>query len=194
MSVLAFNVGVGGWVEFAHDAVSPEEFLVQFDESPSGRLEVVAIHLPTRARNPSDVLRAVPVAAIEALANSPVYIDEFRRAIMIDSQAARDATTGWLKAVVPLAGARAETHERLRRAFARSRSSLKLKVPETRKKPDEFYLRVAQTYSSLATVSQRPAAELAEANDVPATTVHRWLKEARRRGLLAPGQRRSGGE
>ena len=31
--------------------------------------------------------------------------------------------------------------------------------------------------------------ELAEINGVPPTTVHRWIKEARRRGLLGPGRR-----
>ena len=35
----------------------------------------------------------------------------------------------------------------------------------------------------------RPAVELATANDVPVSTVHAWIKEARRRGLEPYGQR-----
>ena len=42
----------------------------------------------------------------------------------------------------------------------------------------------ADAYLAQATISNRPAQELAEANDVPTSTAHRWLKEARARGLL----------
>jgi hypothetical protein len=48
---------------------------------------------------------------------------------------------------------------------------------------------VASVYSALAASSNRPAVELAESNDVPLTTAHRWMKEARRRGFLPPGQK-----
>jgi transposase-like protein len=34
----------------------------------------------------------------------------------------------------------------------------------------------------------RPVAELAGANEVPVATAQRWVKEARRGGLLAPGR------
>jgi hypothetical protein len=37
------------------------------------------------------------------------------------------------------------------------------------------------------TTSPRPVADLATANEVPVSTAQRWVKEARRRGLLAPG-------
>jgi hypothetical protein len=54
--------------------------------------------------------------------------------------------------------------------------------------PDAFYDAVASTYRHLAMSTPRPVAELAAANDVPVTTAQRWVKEARRRGLLAPGR------
>jgi hypothetical protein len=54
--------------------------------------------------------------------------------------------------------------------------------------PDAFYRAVAGAYRHLAAVTPRPVAELAGANDVPVTTAQRWVKEARRRGLLAPGR------
>ncbi len=56
-------------------------------------------------------------------------------------------------------------------------------------KPDSFYERVADLFSYLAGMSDRPATDLAEANGVPVTTVHGWVKEARRRGLLVGGER-----
>lgn len=54
--------------------------------------------------------------------------------------------------------------------------------------PHEFYEAVAGAYQALASRSPRPVLELANANDVPVTTAHRWVKEARQRGLLAPGR------
>lgn len=58
----------------------------------------------------------------------------------------------------------------------------------TRDRPDEFYATVASTYRHLVTSTARPVAELADANEVPRTTAHRWVKEARRRGMLPPGR------
>jgi hypothetical protein len=60
-----------------------------------------------------------------------------------------------------------------------------VKDPGTRRKPDKFYAHVAEVYLAQASISDRPAKDLAEANDgLPVSTVHRWLKEARNRGLL----------
>ena len=53
--------------------------------------------------------------------------------------------------------------------------------------PDAFYDAVATIYRHLAATSSRPVGDLAEANGVPLTTAQRWVKEARRRGLLLPG-------
>ena len=55
-------------------------------------------------------------------------------------------------------------------------------------RPDGFYEAVASTYRHLVSASARPVADLADANDVPRTTAHRWVKEARRRDLLPPGR------
>lgn len=60
---------------------------------------------------------------------------------------------------------------------------LKLELPEGRRKPDEFLAKVIQLFDGLRAISNRPASDIAEANDVPVTTVHGWVKEARRRGL-----------
>jgi hypothetical protein len=61
---------------------------------------------------------------------------------------------------------------------------LQLEVPEGYRKPDEFYRKVGELFLALATVSSRPAQELAEANGVKPTTVHRWIREAKARGVL----------
>jgi hypothetical protein len=68
-------------------------------------------------------------------------------------------------------------------------------VPNDLKKPDAFYALVAELYTALAdSGSRRPAQEIADANkSVEVTTVHRWIKEARRRGLLGSGRKGKAG-
>jgi hypothetical protein len=56
-------------------------------------------------------------------------------------------------------------------------------------KGDEFYRRVGEIYAKAALASPRPAADLAEAWDVPLSTVHRWVRVARRRGHLPPTEK-----
>jgi hypothetical protein len=58
---------------------------------------------------------------------------------------------------------------------------------------DDFYAEVAVAYRHLAATTHRPVAHLADANDVPVTTAQRWVKEARRRSLLAPGRQGKAG-
>src|SRR5690606_11112764 len=53
--------------------------------------------------------------------------------------------------------------------------------------PDEFYRQVAEAYGIAAAESQRPAMLLASEAGVPVTTIHRWVREARLRGLLPRG-------
>jgi hypothetical protein len=64
----------------------------------------------------------------------------------------------------------------------------RLRTNAVRGYPDAFYDAIASSYRYLAATSPRPVAELAEANGVPVTTAQRWVKEARRRRLLAPGR------
>ncbi len=70
------------------------------------------------------------------------------------------------------------------------RPNLRIKVPEGRaRRPDNFYALVADRYLWLKAHGYAPAPELAKANGVPLTTVHRWVKEARSRGQLPPPAR-----
>lgn len=58
------------------------------------------------------------------------------------------------------------------------------------KRPDEWYGLLGTIYQQLLVQGeQRPAAAIARANDVPLRRVHRWITEARRRGLMAPARR-----
>ena len=70
----------------------------------------------------------------------------------------------------------------------RARIAAPLRSNAVRGYPDAFYEAVASAYRQLVATSSRPVGDLAAANGVPVTTAQRWVKEARRRGLLAPGR------
>jgi hypothetical protein len=123
----------------------------------------------------SDQLRAVPVTSMLTAANG-----RFRRDILAMFAAHGDETAAALLEGAPKA----------EEAPARTRAPvMRFRMIPAGRKPDRFYESVATAYEYLVTEkgSRRPALELAERNDVPVTTVHRWITEARRRGLLGPG-------
>jgi hypothetical protein len=62
-------------------------------------------------------------------------------------------------------------------------------APASGAKPDEFYRRIGEIYGKAALASPRPAAEMAEAWDVPLSSVHRWVRVARARGYLPPTEK-----
>lgn len=65
--------------------------------------------------------------------------------------------------------------------------NLVLDIPTTYQKPTHFYEQVARAFEAASQVSPHPAVDIAKANgDLPTTTVHRWVREARRRKVMAP--------
>lgn len=81
-----------------------------------------------------------------------------------------------------LADAIAASHELPTFSLA---TPLKVEVPTTRAYPDDFYRDVARVFFSALAGSPDPARSIAEANGVETTRVHRWIKEARRRQIIA---------
>lgn len=59
--------------------------------------------------------------------------------------------------------------------------------------PEEFYPLVARAYFEYAPKTRAPAKEIATEAGVPVTTVHRWIREARRRGFLPPARKGKAG-
>jgi hypothetical protein len=158
---------------------------IRFRERPDGRLVVSEMYLRADGGITSEQLRALPVARAEAAANSPAAKED----VLLASAIMTDAVE------VPVLSRRGAGSDSSPIAFADISTGvaaprLKLRASRGRaRRADEFYRAVADAYSWLATQSKRPAAELAERNGVPVTTVHRWVKEARRRGFLGPGRR-----
>lgn len=79
-------------------------------------------------------------------------------------------------------------------AFAASKPpDLRLEVPPRRHRGDDFFQDVARLYKLLVAYGNpAPAAALAEANGVESTTtVHGWVREARKRGFIEPARKGS---
>lgn len=130
--------------------------------------------------------RAVAVhVRVAAREDGRLHLDGLRLDGPVSAEALRAVPVGRIEAA-----ANAELHPGDQdgpRRRPRARIAASLRSNAVRGYPDAFYQAVASTYRHLSASSSRPVAELAAANDVPVSTAQRWVKEARRRGLLAPG-------
>ncbi|MEV4170245.1 hypothetical protein [Nonomuraea sp. NPDC049709] len=160
------------WYEWRQEPPLSGTVLVQVAVAAGGRLVLTGLRIdgaPT-----AGLLRSIPVGRIEVAANAqltavddvitPVTVSRLRQTELPSLDGA-----GW-------------------EMTAPDRAVPRPAPVRKRGRPDDFYREIADTYHELAQVSARPAAELAELRDVPITTAHRWVKEARRRGFLPPGR------
>lgn len=149
--------------------------LLRFHRAADGRWEVEEVYLPP---DPGVPLRSehllVPLARLEALINSPGYRDR----LLASFQGPKLSMEG---AMLLLAGLPAQVRER-------EQQMERLDIPTARRYPDSFYEQLAELYGAWAAEGRRPAAAIAEANGIPVSQVHGWIKEARRRGVLSPGR------
>lgn len=174
------TIGPGGWArcnvpDVGDDASVDLRVLVQVDDRRRFYFSrvVVADDHGVSART----MRDLPLGRMQSALSNPRMADRLVELLMAP----------------PAAGGPDGAPEHIGDFGSRSRRKRSagpavLKVPEGRRKPDSFYQDVAVAYVELSGRSKQPAADLAEANGVPVTTVHRWVKEARRRGLMAPGR------
>ena len=143
----------------------------------NGRWEVAELFVPSDDRPlSSDDLRRIPIGRIQAMCNDPAISDQL------------SAKAG--KAAIGLEVAARRTERDVDRfnaseAGASRAPSAIVEVPSTRPYPDEFYAAVAASYSAHARFG-RPSAQIAADSGVPVSTVHRWIRQCRARGLLTP--------
>lgn len=123
----------------------------------------------------SGLLRDIPFRRIEAAVNQPMHRPALTELCPTDVMPVHPPE---MEHVTPLWAYTPPAPQRSQRP------RLRLTVPEGYRKPDSFYAAVAERFLWLATMSNAPAQELAAANDVPLTTVHRWVREAKARDLL----------
>jgi hypothetical protein len=170
--------GGGGWA--THHTDTGPLVQLRFAERPDGRIGIAEVHVVGAEHVDGTDLRSIPLGRIEATVNRPGADRSVREHVH------RSGPT-----YVPSAFAPTELADVFDTKAVERRPSLRLKIPSSTRKPDNFYARVAELYTWLAGPggSRRPAVDIADANGTPVTTVHRWVKEARARGLLVGGER-----
>lgn len=184
--VLAFGPA-GGWAFVNLPSDPPPDVWVRFAEGPppGHRLQIVELHIDTSTFGSvsGPFLRSFPIQRLESAANRPKYYDAVRLLVWRQEVPVLNlAELAPVKTSIVPASAPRSLRKQLRA------------LPDGQKKrSDNFYREVAELHAELtARGSRRPAVDIASVNGVPPTTVHRWMKEARRRGLVAPaGTRRS---
>jgi hypothetical protein len=164
-----FQVGGGGWL-LASNAQT-DRVQVRFAKNEAGRWEPVELRMDAERPIDSTMLRRVPLAIMESVANGIAREH-------LQERLHKGDPGQWWRPPSLQPGQLWKPERRLR-----------AKVPPGSRKSDAFYQRVAASYSARAARTSRPAVEMANDNGVPVTTVHRWVKEARRRGFLPPGQK-----
>jgi hypothetical protein len=142
----------------------------------SGRWVVTDLHLHAETLT-SGMLRAVSLPRIEAQRNAfgPGVPD-----------GGTQENPGVIAAAWEILAAGAPAHYDIPANAPRQRITRPDRTdPEQLK---QFYRRVAMAYRQYAQ-ERSPAPAIAEEAGVPVTTVHRWVREARRRGFLPPGRK-----
>lgn len=161
----------GGWVRW-QGSDFPHTVLVRLVDD-DGRLVVSELYVSGHGqRVDARTFRRVPIGRIETWVNQPDTAAQVRYKMGFpptDVQAVKRAR--------PLKGGAASP-------------DLYLEVPDTFRYEDSFYARVAEVYTAAGQFYAAPAREIADENGVPLATVQRWVKEARRRGVLGPGRPR----
>jgi hypothetical protein len=194
-------LGEGGWCALREDVDGPDVALVRFEEDPGGRLRIAEVLFRPSGGVKSDSLRELPLARLEARANVPENHERLLDAIRTTGAETVAATDAWVGAMASRSNDPDEDQARtLVSSFAseggkarRRLRSAQLRHRGTRPRPDSFYEAVATDYTVRAQTSSRPAKDMAAYLGVPETTVHRWVKEARRRGFLPPARSGSAG-
>jgi hypothetical protein len=170
----------GGWVRY-YDSQHPEPVWVRVQATPDERLVIRELYLTAdndlgSERIDTDQLRRLSPARIEATLNSATS-----KALILER-------------IGKAPGPKEPRGPAKRSPMVRAETSYHvhgegLVPPPGRPRPDSFYQQVANDYLAAASVSARPAVNLARGADVPVSTVRGWVAEARRRGFLPPGQK-----
>jgi hypothetical protein len=207
------TVGNGGLVRYQAEQLEPSVLFVRFADS-GGRLVITELFVAGQAPGiDPEAVRRLPLGRVEAWANEMRVAGMIRSRIRNPSPDIRRAMGYFASGSTPvgpgndhwvlrmLEAQRDDSDEPQAPMRSLSRPlgevivesedlpSGKVDVPPRRPYPDDFYRQVAATYSALASKIRAPAGVMADANHVPVTSVHRWVKQARRLGFLAPGQR-----
>lgn len=205
-------LGRGGWARYEDDEI-PGVVYFRFSEH-KGRLMVGELYAANQTGITVRLLQKLPLGQIESAVSYYEITRQIREEISEDlSGKNAQAPSRAMSRLVPESGkvirrnpGHISTNEYrgpavlvtidgpLGEQFLNCPQSLdETSIAAAGKRPDSFYRQVARLFlARRAEGSKAPALDISEAHGVPVTTVHRWVKEARRRGFLTPSGRRSG--
>jgi hypothetical protein len=207
--------GKGGWLRYRDDRI-PLAY-VRFSEI-EGRFRPTEVYVPAPEGQPLDprTLRNLPLGEIEAWANDPENAQRLRLSTMqvgpdlrtasayyshgFGSQKIGKRPNHWVEAMLMAQDPRFDEPpapmpkppKPLRRQ-SEMLPPLRVTPAAGRDHGEDFYREIARMYGLLTRNGTAPAPALAAANGVKVSTVHRWIKEARRRGHLPPARRGKAG-
>lgn len=195
-TMTTYDPGPGGWVRCETESVSralerslgrrvsgPETAWVRFSDD-AGRLVPAQVVLSGAVT--TDALRGLALGRAEAWANGPGAVALRSK---MDDPAPDPAAD--LDRVIPRGR---------RRRQATATAPPRIDVPDGgpgagRGRGDDFYRQVASVYTAAAASGQAPgeavkaaAGSRPDGGEWPPSTVNRWVREARRKGFLAPGR------
>jgi|HubBroStandDraft_2_1064218.scaffolds.fasta_scaffold11006_4 hypothetical protein len=161
-----------------------------------GGLRAVQVTVVADGPVTASMWRRVPLAEIErhlAVLSSLTHpaIDEAVAALRRPSEISgfsADALEAWFEKADPLAiGGTIPADAAARGVFLRDRVALE--KPSDGRLSDDFLRRVAGIYAEAVAEKEAPAPVMADAAGVSARTVHGWIAEARKRGIMPPATR-----
>lgn len=179
-----------GWVSLP----APSGFQglhVRARRADDGRLVVTDVFVHAEAISPA-MLRQISLSRVEAALNAPPDDDEDYLGKTLAAYSESWAVGGagsWADDELTLAQLRKRSPES---SFDKAKRRGRLTRPDGQD-PDNFYRLVAHVYRDHAASTRAPAKELAAEAEVPVTTAHRWIREARRRGFLPPARKGKAG-
>lgn len=182
-------IGQGQWLYWYVPAF--HDVKVHVCAGDRGRLVIDQLHVKASGRAAAPSNRSVTCHAIDPSSVRELTLG--RLETLINSPAVSEAILGDVTSPNLSPEARrlpsAASLEKSARPVAGS-EGLSLEIPSTYRKTDEFYAQVARLFEAAAQASTQPAIDIANANGLPKTTVHRWIREARRRGVMKPTRTR----
>ena len=185
------TAGAGGWVRVGYTGADGEEWqlLVRAQPDESGRLRIVELYMGGGAPITAEALHNVRLGAIEGILNQP-YIRDGRLGVLakLEDESAFD-TKAARKLLLRAASSRKLAKD-VDAVTSHFEARPKLSKPAGRNYGDSFYRQVADAFRHAQWRGAATAPAIADEAGVPNSTALRWIREARQRGFLHPGQRK----
>jgi len=199
------SAGLGGWVRWAHsDGRIAFVRLADLD----GRLRPVELYLKADDGLNAQSLRRIPLGRIEAWVNGDATLATYVRGLLgavspdiamaVSNYATTYGRTRLGQLVEPTLTLQADAFEPpvLDYNAPDLLELARLDVPggiTNAPKGTQFYQQVAYAYRQVLPMTSAPAKAIADANGIPITTVHRWIRQCRAEGHLGRATRGKAG-